>query len=197
MLAPFLVQPELPTGPFRPKIMHLHRQGGSDAGKGISEGGDQRPVTQIPHRLGRNAVEQRSPLFLVEHGRLAGLHHMLRSAHGRCWVHRYYLAGDHPIKQHAHRGKLLLHVRRRMGLSASLYICSDIEWPDRHQPQAALLAPGEERVARACIRPPCVRVADVGCEKVDIAPSGLFARVGDQCWDHATTRQLGEPAGSS
>ena len=42
------------------------------------------------------------------------------AAAGLCGTH---LAGDQPVEQHADRGELLLHVRRRMGLlRESLYI---------------------------------------------------------------------------
>jgi hypothetical protein len=40
-------------------------------------------VAQIAHRVGRDRVEQLSPLQGVEHRRLAGLHDVLRAAHGR------------------------------------------------------------------------------------------------------------------
>ena len=47
---------------------------------------------------------------------------VLRPAHGGGRVCRRNLAGDQPVEQHAHRGELLLHVRRRMGLLQALYI---------------------------------------------------------------------------
>ena len=176
MLAAFLVQPELPAGALRPEILHLHLQRRADAREGIGEGGDQRPVAQIAHRVGRDGVEQLAPFVGVEHRRLAGLHHMLRAAHGRGRVGRHDLAGDQPVEQHPHRGELLLHAGRRMGLLERLYIGGDIERPDRGQRQAAIFAPGEELAARPRIGPARVRVADVGGEEFDVAPGGRARR---------------------
>jgi hypothetical protein len=49
MFAAFLVQPKLPTRALRPEILHLHRQRRCDSREGVGEGGDQRPVAQIPY----------------------------------------------------------------------------------------------------------------------------------------------------
>ena len=127
MLAAFLMQPQPPARALRPKVLHLHVQRGRDAREGIGEGGDQRPVAQIAHGIGRDGVEQLAPVGGVEHRRLAGFHDMLRAAHGRGRIGRHDLAGDEPIEQHAHGGELLLHARRRMGLLECLDICGDIE----------------------------------------------------------------------
>ena len=54
-----------------------------DAGEGIGEGGDERAVAQVPQGFGRNALDERAPLVALEDRRLAGLHDVLRSAHGR------------------------------------------------------------------------------------------------------------------
>ena len=42
----------------------------------------------------------------------------------------HHLADDQPVEQHPHGGELLLHVRRRMGLLAGLYIGTDVIGPD-------------------------------------------------------------------
>jgi hypothetical protein len=57
-----------------------------------------------------------------------------------------------------------------MGQPACLYIGGDIVRPDRRQRQAALLAPGEEGLARAAVSPAGVGVADVRGEEIDVAP---------------------------
>ena len=54
LLAAFLVQPDLPAGTLRPKILHLHLQRRVYAREGIGEGGDQRPVAQIAQGVGWN-----------------------------------------------------------------------------------------------------------------------------------------------
>jgi hypothetical protein len=46
-LAAFLMQQHSPTGPLRPKILHLHRERGGDARERIGEGGDERAVAKI------------------------------------------------------------------------------------------------------------------------------------------------------
>jgi hypothetical protein len=94
MLAAFLVQPEPPAGALRPKILHLHFERSRDAREGIGEGGDQRTVPQVSHGFGRDRGEELAPMSGVEHWRLAGLHHVLRAAHGRGRIYRHHLAGD-------------------------------------------------------------------------------------------------------
>ena len=58
---------------------------------------------------------------------------------------------------HPHRGELLLHAGRRVGLLERLYIGGDIMRPDRRQRQRATLAPRKEPGARPRIG---VRIAD-------------------------------------
>ena len=111
-----------------------------------------------------------APFLAFEHRRLAGLHHMLRAAHGRRRVSRHRLAGDEPVEQHAHGGELLLDARRRMGLLERLYISGDIERPDRGQRQPLMLAPGEELATGPRVSTARVRVADIGGEEFDVAP---------------------------
>jgi hypothetical protein len=98
MLAAFLVQSKLPLGALRPEILDLHFQGRSDPRDGIGEGGDQRPVPQIAHRIGRDRVEQFPPLLAIKHRRLARFHDVLRAAHRRGRVRRHDLAGDQPVE---------------------------------------------------------------------------------------------------
>jgi hypothetical protein len=49
------------------------------------------------HRLGRDAVEQLAPLSTFQHGRLAGLHHVLWPADRMRRIGRHDLAGDQPV----------------------------------------------------------------------------------------------------
>ena len=179
-MPPFSCSLNLPAGALRPEILDLHLQRRIYAREGIGEGGDQRPVAPIAQRVGRNGVDQLAPFLGIEHRGLAGFHDMLRTAHGRSRVHRHDLAGDQPVEQHPHGCQLLLHVRRRMGQLARLYIGGDIMRPDRRQRQAALVAPGEETGACPGIGPARIRVADVGGEEFDVAPGGRIAGVGDQ-----------------
>jgi hypothetical protein len=123
----------------------------------------------------------------AQHGTLSGagylhqsLHDVLRSAHGRGRIQWDDLAGDEPIEQHPHGGELLLHVRRRMRLLAGFNVARHVDGSDRHQREAALIAPGEKLLACARIGSSRVRVADVGGEELHIAPSRLVAGVGDQ-----------------
>ncbi len=122
VLAAFLVQPQFPAGALRPQILDFHFQRRADPGEGVGKGGDQRPVPEIAHGLGRDRVEQLAPLLAIEHRRLAGFHHMLRPAHGGGRIVGHDLAGDQPVEQHPDGGELLLHVRRGMGLLSRLYI---------------------------------------------------------------------------
>jgi hypothetical protein len=105
---------------------------------------------------------------------------VLRPAHGRGRIGRHDLPGDEPVKQHADRRKLLLHIRCGMGLLPGLYIGRYVERPDCHQRQAAVLAPGEELAARPSIGAARVGVADMGGEEVDIAPRRLVAGRSDK-----------------
>ena len=189
MFSAFLVQPELPSRALRPEILNLHLQRRANPGEGIGEGGDQRPVAQIAHRLGRDGVEQLAPFLAVEHRRLTGFHDVLRAAYGGGRVMGKNLTGDQPVEQHADGGELLLHVRGGMALCATLYICTDIEWPDRSEAAALCFTPVEERGARPGVGPPGIRVADIGGEEIDVAPGGLIAGVGDQGWDHRVQRR--------
>ena len=93
--------------------------------------------------------DELAPLSTVEHRRLAGLHDMLRSAHRGGRVHRHHLAGDKPVEQHPHGGKLLLNARRPVFLLQLLHPGRHVERPDGRQREPALLAPGEEPFTRA------------------------------------------------
>ena len=77
LLAAFLVQPDQPSRALRLQVVDPHLQRRADAGKAVGEGGDQGPVAQIPHRVDRNGVDQPPPLLAFQHGRLAGLDHVL------------------------------------------------------------------------------------------------------------------------
>jgi len=184
MFSPFLVQPDFPPGALGPEILDTHLQRRADAGEGIGEGGDQRPITQIAHGVGWDGVDQRAPFLAVEHRRLARFDHVLRAAHRRGRIVGQHVADDQPIEQHPHRGELLLHVWRRMGLLARLYICADINRPDRAERAPPCFAPGEELAAGAGVGAAGIRVANVGGEEVDIAPGGRLAGGGDQRRDH-------------
>ena len=105
---------------------------------------------------------------------------MLRPAHRGGRVHRHHLAGDQPVEQHAHRGKLLLHARRPVFLLQLLHPSRNIERPDGREREPALLAPGEEPITRAGVGPARVVIVDVGGEELDIAPAGLVAEIGDE-----------------
>ena len=133
LLAALLVKLHLPACALWPKILDLHAQRCGDAGKGIGEGGDERAVAQVAQGFGRNALDERAPLLALEHRRLAGLHDVLRSAHGRGRIQRNDLAGDQPIEQHPHGGELLLHVRRRMRLLAGFDVARHVDGPNRRQ----------------------------------------------------------------
>jgi hypothetical protein len=61
-----------------------------------------------------------------------------------------------------------------------LDVGGDIVRPDRSEPQTTVVAPAEIPVACPETGPAGVRVADIGGEEFDIAPSGLVAEIGDQ-----------------
>ncbi len=82
------------------------------------------------------------PLGAFQHRRLAGLHDVLRAAHGGGRVGGHHLADHQPVEQHPPGGELLLHARRRVGLLQCLDIGADIVRPDRGQRQAATVALG-------------------------------------------------------
>ena len=79
----------------------------------------------VPLCLIGTEIEQGAPLAGVKHPCLADLHHMLRTEHGQLRIMRHDLADGQPVDEPAHRGELLLPVRRRMGQSTCLYICHD------------------------------------------------------------------------
>jgi hypothetical protein len=81
-------------------------------------------------------------------------------------------SGGQPVDEPAHRGELLLPVRRRMGQSTCLYICGDVIWPNRPRRRPTFVATSEECPGVSAAR---VRVADVGREEVDIAPGSRSA----------------------
>jgi hypothetical protein len=58
--------------PRRPQILDLHPQRRGDARKRVGDRGDQRPVAQTAHGLGRNAIDEPAPLGAVEHRRRSG-----------------------------------------------------------------------------------------------------------------------------
>ena len=60
-----------------------------------------------------------------------------------------HLADYQPIEQHADRGELLLHVRRRVGLLAALYIGRHVDRPDGAECAPPCLTPSEELGAGA------------------------------------------------
>ena len=53
-----------------------------------------RPVAEIPHRVGRDGVDQPAPFLSLQHRRLAGLHDVLRAAHRRGRIGWRHLADD-------------------------------------------------------------------------------------------------------
>ena len=71
--------------------------------------------------------EQRACLIGIQHGCLAGLHHMLRAAHRVCRVSGDDLAGDHPVEQHADRRQVLLDSRLFEILSKRLDVGGDVQ----------------------------------------------------------------------
>jgi hypothetical protein len=79
MLAAFLMQPDVPSGPARPQILDLHPQGGVDAGKAVGEGCDQHSVPKIAKGCRRYGSEVLAPFLALEHRRLAGLDDVLRA----------------------------------------------------------------------------------------------------------------------
>ncbi len=162
------------------QILDLHFQRRANACEAISEGGNQHPVAQVANVLSRDGVDQPPPLIAFQHGSFAGLYHVLWAADGRCRVRGHHLAGHQPVEQHPYGCELLLHIRRRMGLLAALYICRNIKRPHSRKRPAALVAPGEKLRAGAHVSPARVRVADVGGEEVDIAPGGVVASVSDE-----------------
>jgi hypothetical protein len=129
LLAAFLVQPDQPTRALRLEIFHAHLQRRPDASKAVSEGSNQGAISQIPHCVGRDGVDQPAPLLALQHRCLAALDHVLRTAHRRGRVGRRHLADDQPVEQHPHRGELLLHAGRRVGLLERLHIGGDIVRP--------------------------------------------------------------------
>jgi hypothetical protein len=57
-------------------------------------------------------------IVIKQRWNFAGLHHTLRATRGGSRIVRDHLAGDQPVEQHPHRGELLLHAGRGMGLTA-------------------------------------------------------------------------------
>src|SRR5262245_14247163 len=100
---------------------------------------------------------------------------MLWASDGRSWIGQSHLADDKPVEQHAHGCELLLHGRRRGIRLQLLYIGGDVVRPDCCEREPALLAPRKESSARPGIGPARVRVADIRCEELDVAPTGLVA----------------------
>jgi hypothetical protein len=66
-LPAFLVQPDQPAGALRLQVFDAHLERGADAGEAVGEGGDQRPVAQVAHGVGRNGADQPPPFLAVEH----------------------------------------------------------------------------------------------------------------------------------
>jgi len=66
LLAAFLVQPDQPARTFRLQVLNAQLERRPDAGEAVGEGGDQRPVAEIPHRVGRDGVEQPPPLLALD-----------------------------------------------------------------------------------------------------------------------------------
>jgi hypothetical protein len=137
LFAVFFMQADQRAGAFRLQVFDTHVQLGTDAREAIGEGGNQRPVAEVAHRIGADAVNQSPPLRGFQHRRLAGLHHMLRPAYPGGRVGRHHGGGQQPVEQHEHGGELLLHRRRRMGLLGTLYISAKVKWPDRAGRRAA------------------------------------------------------------
>jgi hypothetical protein len=79
LLAAFLMQPQHPRRAARSKILYLHLRRRGDPREAVGEGSAQRAVAEIPHGLGRNAVDQ-PPLVAFQHGRLARLDDVLGAA---------------------------------------------------------------------------------------------------------------------
>jgi hypothetical protein len=55
----------------------------------------------------------------------------------------------------------------------------DVVGPDRPEPQAALIAPGEKLMASPGICAARIRITDIRREELDVAPAGLVVEIGD------------------
>jgi hypothetical protein len=152
--------------------------------KAVGEGGDQGAVPQIAQGRGRNRGEQFAPFVALENRRLAGLDDVLGPAHRRRRVHRYDLAGDEPVEQHAHGRKLLLHTRCSMLLLQVFHPGRNVERPNGGERQPAIFAPGKKPAAGARIGSSRVIVVDVGGEEFDETPIGGVAEIGNQGRHH-------------
>jgi hypothetical protein len=87
---------------------------------------DQRAIAQ-PHLRGRVDRIEHAPSFLRrQHGCLAALHNMGRTAHRGGRIDRHDLADHKPIEQMADRGEALLNRRRRSRARQLLDIAGDV-----------------------------------------------------------------------
>jgi len=112
LLAAFFVQPHPPAFALRIIVFDVHVQRLGDAGEGVDQERDQRPVAQADDGRDVNAVEQFLRFVAVEHRGLAFLDDVLRPTHrgGRIRAGEN-LADDQPLEHHADRREMLLDGR--------------------------------------------------------------------------------------
>jgi hypothetical protein len=82
-LPPFSCSRISQPDPFDWRILDAHLERRADAGEAVGEGADQRPIAEIPYRVGRDAVDPSPPLLALQLRRRAGLDDMLGATHPR------------------------------------------------------------------------------------------------------------------
>jgi hypothetical protein len=87
---------------------------------------DQGTVTQAGRRADVDAIQHLARLAGIEHRGLAAFDHVLGAAHRARWVERQDAAGGKPVEQHADRGQVPLHGRRRLHASEVLDVSGDM-----------------------------------------------------------------------
>jgi len=179
-LAAFFVEPH-PRAPSLDVVVgdsHADRRG--DAGEGVDQQGNERPVAQPDRCRDIDAVEKLARLISIEHRGLAFLDDMLRAAHRRGWVDLNDLADDEPVKEHANRRQVLLNGWGRVAPAEQLDIGRDVVGTERPQRDALYVAPGAEGAYRNGIGGARVRVPDLRREEIDERVAGALATVGDE-----------------
>ena len=121
-------------------------------------------------------VEEFMGLLGGEHGRLALLHDVLRTADGGGRVHLQDLADDQVVEEHADGGEVLLHARSVERLPELLDVGGDEHRLQLLQGKPVDVAPVEEPPGRPGVRLAGVAVPDVRGEELDELPGRVLTR---------------------
>jgi len=179
-LSAFFVQAKPVPFALREVVFDVHGNDRTDASKAEHHRRDEGSIPKARNRFDLDAVEELPRLVGAEHRRLALLDDVLRTANGCCGVHRYDLADNEKVEEHADGGEVLLYGRTSDELLLLLDVSGDQDGVEMGEREFVEVTPIAELSYRSGVRRASVSVADMGREKLDEAKPTFLPTVKEQ-----------------